>query len=49
MARGLFEAAYFSLPPWDVGRPQGEIIRLAEDGEIQGAFDEGWKVGPIRR
>jgi cyclopropane fatty-acyl-phospholipid synthase-like methyltransferase len=29
MARGLFEEAYLSLPPWDIGRPQGEIIRLA--------------------
>ena len=48
MARGLFEEAYLSLPPWDIGRPQGEIIRLAEDGEIQKAFDEGWKVGSIR-
>ena len=37
MARGLFEEAYLSLPPWDIGRPQGEIIRLAEEGEIRGA------------
>jgi hypothetical protein len=48
MARGLFEEAYLSLPPWDIGRPQGEIIRLAEDGEIREAFDRGWKVDSIR-
>jgi len=46
MARGLFEEAYLSLPPWDIGRPQGEIIRLAEDGEIQGAvLDAGCGTG----
>ena len=28
MARGLFEEAYLSLPPWDIGRAQGEIIRF---------------------
>ena len=37
MARGSFEEAYLSLPPWDIGRPQGEIIRLAEEGEIRGS------------
>ena len=46
MARRLFEEAYLSLPPWDIGRPQGEIIRLAEDGEIQGAvLDAGCGTG----
>jgi SAM-dependent methyltransferase len=46
MARGLFEEAYLSLPPWDIGRPQGEIIRLAEDGEIRGAIlDAGCGTG----
>src|SRR4030042_5384652 len=46
MARGFFEEAYLSLPPWDIGRPQGEIIRLAEDGEIQGAvLDAGCGTG----
>jgi len=46
MARGLFEEAYLSLPPWDIGRPQREIIRLAEDGEIQGAvLDAGCGTG----
>ena len=46
MARGLFEEAYLSLPPWDIGRPQGEIIRLAEKGEIHGAvLDAGCGTG----
>jgi cyclopropane fatty-acyl-phospholipid synthase-like methyltransferase len=46
MARGLFEEAYLSLPPWDIGRPQGEIIRLAEKGEIRGAIlDAGCGTG----
>jgi len=41
-----FEEAYLSLPPWDIGRPQGEIIRLAEEGEIQGAvLDAGCGTG----
>jgi len=35
-----------SLPPWDIGRPQGEIIRLAEEGEIRGAvLDAGCGTG----
>jgi cyclopropane fatty-acyl-phospholipid synthase-like methyltransferase len=46
MARGLFEEAYLSLPPWDIGRPQGEIIRLAKKGEIRGAvLDAGCGTG----
>jgi SAM-dependent methyltransferase len=46
MGRESFEEAYLSLPPWDIGRPQGEIIRLAEEGEIQGAvLDAGCGTG----
>ena len=46
MARGLFEEAYLSLPPWDIGRPQGEIVRLAEAGEIRGpVLDAGCGTG----
>ncbi len=46
MERRLFEEAYLSLPPWDIGRPQGEIIRIAEDGEIKGAvLDAGCGTG----
>ena len=32
----FFNSAYKGIPPWDIGRPQKEIIRLAEDGEISG-------------
>lgn len=46
MGRETFEEAYLSLPPWDIGRPQGEIIRLAEEGEIRGAvLDAGCGTG----
>ncbi|MGB7630395.1 MAG: class I SAM-dependent methyltransferase [Candidatus Deferrimicrobium sp.] len=46
MARGLFEEAYLSLPPWDIERPQGEIIRLAEGGDIRGTvLDAGCGTG----
>lgn len=32
-----FEAAYREgTPPWDIGRPQPEVIRLAEEGEFVG-------------
>lgn len=46
MGRESFEEAYLSQPPWDIGRPQGEIIRLAEEGEIRGAvLDVGCGTG----
>lgn len=32
----FFNSAYEGTPPWDIGRSQKEIIRLAEDGEISG-------------
>ena len=33
-------------PPWDIGRPQGEIVRLAEQGEIVGrVLDVGCGTG----
>jgi SAM-dependent methyltransferase len=46
MGRESFEEAYLSLPPWDIGRPQWEIIRLAEEGEIRGdVLDAGCGTG----
>jgi len=46
MGRGSFEEAYSALPPWDIGRPQGEIVRLAEEGGIRGAvLDAGCGTG----
>lgn len=31
-----FDSAYLGVPPWDIGKPQGEIIRLEEEGAIRG-------------
>jgi SAM-dependent methyltransferase len=31
-----FDAVYAAPNPWEIGRPQGEIVRLAEAGEIRG-------------
>ncbi len=44
----FFESAYEGTPPWDIGRPQKEFIRLAEDGEIRSTFGKGWKINYIR-
>jgi SAM-dependent methyltransferase len=42
-----FEASYREgTPPWDVGRPQPEIVRLADEGEIVGdVLDVGCGTG----
>jgi SAM-dependent methyltransferase len=43
---GPFEEAYAGTPPWDIGRPQPELIRLAEAGAIKGAvLDVGCGTG----
>ncbi len=43
---GFFNAAYTGTPPWDIGRPQGEFVRLAEAGEIKGSvLDVGCGTG----
>ncbi|MCZ7391853.1 MAG: hypothetical protein ABOK23_03925 [Candidatus Methanoperedens sp.] len=42
----FFDSAYEGIPPWDIGRPQNEFIRLAEDGEISGrVLDVGCGTG----
>ena len=42
----FFNSAYKGIPPWDIGRPQREIIRLAEEGEISGkVLDVGCGTG----
>ena len=42
----FFNSAYEGTPPWDIGRPQKEIIRIAEDGEIGGrVLDAGCGTG----
>jgi SAM-dependent methyltransferase len=42
----FFDSAYSGTPPWDIGRPQREIVRLAEAGEIRGkVLDIGCGTG----
>ncbi len=42
----FFDVAYEGTPPWDIGRPQGAIVRLAEAGEITGSvLDVGCGTG----
>jgi SAM-dependent methyltransferase len=41
-----FEAMYAATPPWDIGRPQPEVLRLADDGEFRGdVLDVGCGTG----
>jgi ubiquinone/menaquinone biosynthesis C-methylase UbiE len=41
-----FAGCYSGTPPWDIGRPQPEIIRLAEAKEIKGdVLDVGCGTG----
>src|SRR5699024_1433253 len=41
-----FDDAYTDLPPWETGRPQSEIVRLAEQGKISGdVLDVGCGTG----
>ncbi len=43
---GFFNAAYYGTPPWDIGRPQREFVRLADAGEIRGSvLDAGCGTG----
>ena len=32
----FFEEAHHGTPPWDIGRPQWEVVRLEESGKIYG-------------
>lgn len=41
-----WDAAYAGTPPWDTGRPQPEIVRLAEQGLLSGRLlDSGCGTG----
>jgi len=41
-----FEPTYQGTPPWDIGRPQPVIVRLAESGQISGSvLDVGCGTG----
>ncbi len=46
MKIGFFDAAYEGTPPWDIGRPQPEFVRLADSGMIRGrVLDVGCGTG----
>jgi SAM-dependent methyltransferase len=46
MPADSFESAYRGTPPWDIGRPQPAIVRLAETGQITGSvLDVGCGTG----
>jgi SAM-dependent methyltransferase len=46
MPANSFESAYVGTPPWDIGRPQPAIVRLAETGQITGSvLDVGCGTG----
>ncbi len=41
-----FNESYRGSPPWDIGRPQAEFVRLARNGEIRGrVLDVGCGTG----
>ena len=42
----FFDDSYRGTPPWDIGRPQREFVRLAEKGEVRGkVLDVGCGTG----
>src|ERR1700724_2250824 len=46
MNANSFESSYTGTPPWDIGRPQPAIMRLAETGQITGSvLDVGCGTG----
>src|SRR5450756_1082167 len=41
-----FDEAYRGSPPWDIGRPQAEFVRVASEGGIRGrVLDVGCGTG----
>jgi len=41
-----FNDSYRGVPPWDIGRPQREFVKLAESGEVRGELiDVGCGTG----
>jgi SAM-dependent methyltransferase len=42
----FFDEVYTGTPPWDIGRPQPELVRLSESGEVRGrVLDLGCGTG----
>ena len=43
---GFFNESYKGTPPWDLGRPQAEFVRLTNEGKIRGrVLDVGCGTG----
>ena len=46
MPADWFDEAYVGAPPWDIGRPQPEFVKLVDSGRIKGAvLDVGCGTG----
>jgi cyclopropane fatty-acyl-phospholipid synthase-like methyltransferase len=46
MPENWFDSAYQGTPPWDIGHPQPEIVRLDQSGQIMGSvLDVGCGTG----
>ncbi len=46
MPENGFDSAYHGTPPWDIGRPQPEIVRLDRSGQLTGfVLDVGCGTG----
>ncbi len=46
MSHPPFNESYLGTPPWDIGRPQAEFVRLAGEGDIRGkVLDVGCGTG----
>jgi SAM-dependent methyltransferase len=44
--QGSFDDAYRGIPPWDIGRPQKELVQLVSNGELKGKIlDSGCGTG----
>jgi len=42
----FFNEAYRGVPPWDIGRPQGEFVKLSDEGKVKGdVIDVGCGTG----
>jgi cyclopropane fatty-acyl-phospholipid synthase-like methyltransferase len=46
MAANAFDSSYLGTPPWDIGRPQPQLVELADAGKITGrVLDIGCGTG----
>lgn len=48
LTKESFDKAYNSVPPWEIGRPQPEMLQLLDQGQITGAIlDVGCGTGEL--